>query len=212
MRSVTLRCSGALSHFARSGTRVWRNPRRCPLCASQRTQTARAVQRNRDVCYAVSKTKEISDPCSKSKGGKSHTECFAKNEAASYANARAEISEKEVGQRSIRQICKIKVRSKRRGNAKAEKNTAAASRKRAHHGRDRKPATTGDCCTNTGALATTSGSARRFSARASAGCHRKIRHRGGPGIGTSAITAAAPIRFVAMESSSHLPLLDKLRN
>ena len=131
MRSVTLRCSGALSHFARSGTRVWRNPRRCPLCASQRTQTARAVQRNRDVCNAVSETKEISDPCSKSKGGKSQSECFVKNEAASYANARAEISEKEVGQRSIRQICKIKVRSKRRGNAKAEKNTAAASRKRA---------------------------------------------------------------------------------
>ena len=116
-------------------------------------------------------TKEISDPCSKSKGGKSHTECFAKNEAASYANARAEISEKEVGQRSIRQICKIKVRSKRRGNAKAEKNTAAASRKRAHRGRDRKPATTGDCCTNTSALATTSASTRRFSDWASAGRH-----------------------------------------
>ncbi len=89
---------------------------------------------------------------------------------------------------------------------------ASASRKRAHHGRDRKPATTGDCCTNTGALATTSGSTRRFSAWASAGCHRKIRHRGGPGIGTSAITAAAPIRFMAVESSSHLPLPDKLRN
>ena len=152
------------------------------------------------------KPKKSPTPAAKAKAG-NHAPS-----ASPYANARAEISEKEVGQRSIRQICKIKVRSKTRGNAKAEKNTAAASRKRAHHGRDRKPATTGDCCTNTGALATTSGSARRFSAWASAGCHRKIRHRGGPGIGTSAITAAAPIRFVAVESSSHLPLPDKLRN
>lgn len=211
-RSVTLHRSGALSHFGRNCAGVWRNPRRCSLCPSQRTPTARAVQRNRDVCDSVSEAKEISDACSQGKGGKSQTGSCAKNEAASHADARAEISEKEGGQRSIRQTCEIKVRSKRRGNAEAEKNTARAGRKRARHRRNRDLAATGDCGTNAAAFATTSASARRFSNWAGAGRDRKIRHRGGPGIRTCAITAAAPARFLAVESSSQLPLPNKLRN
>jgi hypothetical protein len=62
---------------------------------------------------------------------------------------------------------------------------------------------------NTSAFATAEACSHRFRGRAGSGCDRKIRHRGGPGVRASAIAAAAPIRFLAVESPSQLPLPNK---
>src|SRR5207245_644190 len=98
----------------------------------------------------------------------------------------------------------------RRGDAKAKKNARAARRRRA-----RRVINKGDPCPESGRgnaspYAAAEASARRFNSRASSGGDRKIRHRGGPGLRAAAVAAAAPIRFLAVESSSQLPVSNKL--
>ena len=69
------------------------------------------------------KPKKSPTPAAKAKAGNHKPELRQKRSGVTRQRPNRN-QRKEVGQRSIRQICEIKVRSKRRGNAKAEKNAA----------------------------------------------------------------------------------------
>ena len=84
--SVTLRRSDALSHLAHNCVRLWRNPWKSHLCASRcrRKKPTRGVRADRGAFLAVSETKKISGPGSKSIEGQigkktpgSCPQCFA---------------------------------------------------------------------------------------------------------------------------------------
>ena len=193
-RSVTLRRSGALSHLARNCACIWRIGRGSPSRAGQCRKTKRSIRRNRDRRRVHSETKEISN---------------AENQATSHPHAEAKNSEQEIRcEKNVRQNeqkCDIDVGAKR-GDTQATKNADATSRKSARCVRNHTAAATRDCGANASAFAAVQACGCRFSERTGSGCDRKIRHRGGPGIRAAAVATAAPIRFLAVESSNQLPL------